>query len=88
MKRIISALMLYMVTQSVHAAGCGELEWKAKDLSTGQTFQTEKPGYFDVGLGYASIGTVAGGLTASGILATIKVYPCGKWYAVRKGSTP
>ncbi|GAB5606547.1 hypothetical protein [Sideroxyarcus sp. TK5] len=88
MKRIISALMLYMVTQSAHAAGCGELEWKAKDLSTGQTFQTEKPGYFDVGLGYASIDNVAGGLAASGILATIKVYPCGKWYAVRKGSTP
>lgn len=88
MKKLFPALMLCMAIQSAHAAGCGELEWKAKDLSTGQTFQTEKPGYFDVGLGYASIDNVSGGLAASGMLATIKVYPCGKWYAVRKGSTP
>ena len=49
---------------------------------------TEPPGYFDVGGGFAHINSAnTEGASASGVLVTIKAYPWGRWYAARKKSS-
>jgi hypothetical protein len=48
-------------------------------------FETEPPGFFDVGAGFAQIDTAGKtDATASGILVTVKAYPLGRWYARKK----
>lgn len=56
-----------------------------KLISMYHLVDTEPPGFFDIGAGFAQIDTA--GTThaaASGMLVTVKAYPMGRWYAPRK----
>lgn len=67
-------------------AACHPLSWKAFDRGSGTEFVTANPGFFDVGIGYAHIPNITTKITnraANGLMATIKAYPCGRWYAPR-----
>jgi len=56
-----------------------------QDTKDWHLVDTESPGYFDVGAGFAQIDTAGSAhAAASGVLLSIKAYPWGRWYAPRK----
>lgn len=88
-KSRLAVFFTLMLLANFALAACSPLNWKALDRGSNTEFETANPGFFDVGIGYAHIPNVATKTTnraANGLMATIKAYPCGRWYAPRSKS--
>lgn len=81
--KVVLSCALFVVT-ICNAWGDCPTRWKATG-GDGRSIETANPGYFDVGAGYGYINASnAGKQAASGFFASVRAYPCGRWYAPAK----